>query len=316
MQPKSSTTYSLSKSNHKWTKFKQSNLKVASYFKELGQYAKAQKIKGCSTILKISDDGKFKNSWRCKDPLCPVCNWRKSVRNRIQVHQLLATESQQFPDMTYLFLTLTVKNVVGEDLKSELEIMGAAVSRMFQYKVLKESTMGYIRTTEVTINHGEPVITYHPHMHLLIMANKRYFSKQHNFYQTNDQLSNLWCRALRWQGAEKLVVNIKKIRPNKKGHDALLAAATEVGKYQVKSADYLTNDEKINLQVISDLSKSLKGKRLISFSGEFKKTRRKLKHDHQNDQMDFNTYTTTNNEFSESTAEWDYRLGKYSRTRI
>ncbi|WP_434433254.1 protein rep [Lactiplantibacillus paraplantarum] len=315
MQLKASTDHSLSKTNHKWTTLKRVNLKVADYFKELGQYAKTQKIKGCGTVLRVSNDGSFKSSWLCKDPLCPLCSWRKSVRNRVQVHQLLVAESQQFPDAIYLFLTLTVKNVIGEDLDSELQTMGRAVSLMFQRRALKESTMGYIRTTEVTVNHDGPVITFHPHMHLLVMANKNYFSKQHDFYQTTEQLSNLWCQALKWQGPEKLVVNIKKIRPNKKGHDALLAAATEVGKYQVKSTDYLTNDEEVNLQVISALSKGLKGKRLISFGDEFKKTRHNLKLNQQNDQTAFNSQPIITDELNESTVEWNYRLGKYSRTQ-
>ena len=51
-----------------------------------------------------------------------------------------------------MFLTLTVKNCRGEDLKSTIQMLLKGFDRMFRRAVFKKYVLGFIRSLEVTYN--------------------------------------------------------------------------------------------------------------------------------------------------------------------
>ena len=90
--------------------------------------------------------------------------------------------------------------------------------------------------------------------------------------------TDLWQKALR--SSYKPIVNVEAVRANKsKGKSSLLASAQETAKYQVKSADYMTDDDNRNQQVIDDLEQALAGTRQIGYGGLLKRIKRQLKLD-------------------------------------
>ncbi|WP_235803145.1 protein rep, partial [Ligilactobacillus acidipiscis] len=71
----------------------------------------------------------------CKKRLCPLCNWRKSMKNSSQLKQIIAEAVVREPKGRFLFLTLTVKNAYSaEELKSSLRALTKAFGKLSRYK--------------------------------------------------------------------------------------------------------------------------------------------------------------------------------------
>jgi len=64
-----------------------------------------------------------------------------------------------------------------------------------------------------------------------------------------------------------------------KRKSSLLPSAQEMAKYQIKSADYITDDDNRNQQVIDDLEQALAGTRQIGYGGLLKIIKKQLKLD-------------------------------------
>ncbi|KIO93791.1 hypothetical protein N624_2755 [Levilactobacillus brevis] len=69
-----------------------------------------------------------------------------------QLMQVLDEAHKQRKTGRFLFLTLTAENASGENLKQEVRKMGRAISKLFQYKKPAKNLLGYVRSTEITIN--------------------------------------------------------------------------------------------------------------------------------------------------------------------
>ena len=195
------------------------------------------------------------------------------MKNSGQLNQILKEALKREPKGRFLFLTLTAKNAEGAVLKPRLREMGRAVYKLFQYKRTAKNLLGYVRSTEVTVNDDGPVPVYHYHMHVLIFVKSTYFRADQ--YITQADWTKFWQRAMKLD--YQPVVNVKAVHPHpEKNKNSLLASAQETAKYQVKSADILTNEEGRDLQVIDDLEQGLAGTRQISYGGLLKQIRKEL----------------------------------------
>lgn len=82
-------------------------------------------IRGDDFLLRFirREDGSLKlyQAYFCKNCLCPMCNWRRSMKYSYQDTSRIVDEAiKQEPKARFLFLTLTVKNVEGEALNSTI----------------------------------------------------------------------------------------------------------------------------------------------------------------------------------------------------
>jgi len=109
----------------------------------------------------ILQDGKTLTSKYCNNRWCPVCN-------RIRTGKLIKGYMSELAKMQDpQFVTLTIPNVPGEDLKDTIEDM---ISTFIKIKNLFYGRRAYklngIRKVEVT--HNDETGEYHPHFHLVL----------------------------------------------------------------------------------------------------------------------------------------------------
>lgn len=250
---------------------------------EILKIKKAHNVRQCGNILefKATDEGYLKlyKTWFCKSKLCPVCNWRRAMKNSYQTQKIVEAVIQEKPSARWLFLTLSNRNSIdGETLEQSIKEMNQAFNRLFRYKKVAKNLIGFMRATEVTVNQKDG--SYNQHMHVLLCVENAYFRKKENYIQQKEWLE-LWQKALKVD--YKPVANVKAIKPNKKGDSSIEAAIKETSKYAVKASDYLTSDQEKDLEVVNDLEQGLYKKRMISYGGLLKIKHKELNLDNAED---------------------------------
>ena len=259
-----------------WKGKKLKNLELAESYKRLG-LKKAYRVKECGTLLsfkKIEEDLKklFKANF-CKDRLCPMCSWRRSMKVFGQVSKVMdrALEDKEY---RFLFLTLTVKNCTGEELSREIDKMFKSFELLFKRKEVKNIVIGYFRGLEVTHNldkNSKDYDTYHPHFHIILMVNKSYFTQSVQ-YISQKKWTELWKDCLKADYTP--IVNVKAFKTACK--EQTRKSICEVAKYTVKDNDYLVEDIEMTDNTVSILNNALKGRRLIAFGKKFRKIHKEL----------------------------------------
>lgn len=197
------------------------------------------------------------------------------MKNSGQLKKIVAEAHKQQPTGRFIFLTLTERNAVdGADLRLRLRALTQAFNKLIRYKKVVKNLLGYVRSTEITTNVNG---TYHQHLHVLLFVKNVYFKGSENYLSQVDW-TDLWQKALR--SSYKPIVNVEAVRANNsKGKSSLLVSAQETAKYQVKSADYMTDDDNRNQKVVDDLEQALAGTRQIGYGGLLKQIKKQLRLD-------------------------------------
>ena len=247
---------------------------------------KAEKISNCAeclTFKRETETGRLKlyQAYFCKVRLCPMCAWRRSLK--IAYHnKLIVEEANRQYKPAWIFLTLTVKNVEGDQLKQAIINMMQGYRKVFQYKKVKTGTLGFFRALEITKNHKEN--TYHPHFHVLIPVKRNYFGKS---YIKQAEWTSLWKRAMKLDYTP--IVHVQRVK-GKKGIDAEAIekevreameeqkAILEISKYPVKDTDVIRGNEvtEENLDTVYYLDDALNARRLIGYGGILKEIHKEL----------------------------------------
>ena len=273
-----------------WQGKKKRSLLMAEHHREAELIKKSERMYDCGNYLVFKiNEGRLKlyQAYFCKARLCPMCNWRRSLKIAFQNKKIIQ-EVNQREKVSWLFLTLTVQNVSGEDLKDTMDQMTKAFNRFTKYARFKKSVRGYFRAMEVTRNwdkQNQWYGTYHPHFHVLIAVPNDYFGRN---YIKQSEWTALWKRAM--QIDYQPIVHVQRVKPKKETTDFLAVeekmkqsiaeqnAIFEVSKYPVKDTDVIRGDKVTpeNVQTVKDLDKALAYKRLISYGGLLKEIHREL----------------------------------------
>lgn len=233
----------------------------------------AQRIEQCSRVLEFARSPpkqsgkqklKLKNAWFCRIRFCPVCQWRRSLRWQAKVYRALPALVRDFPDVRFLFITLTVKNCLIENLRAMLELMAKAWKRMTKLAIWP--AIGWVRSVEITRGKDGSA---HPHYHCLLMVKPAYFGAD---YLQQKDWAWLWGDALRINYSP--VVDVRVVRPEQrpwKKKEELLAAQiwgaiAEVLKYAVKPSD-MVKDHDWFLTLVDQVWKT----RAVAIGGILKK---------------------------------------------
>ncbi|MDH6599297.1 protein rep [Bacillus aerius] len=247
---------------------------------------KAEKISNCAECLAFKrekETGRLKlyQAYFCKVRLCSMCAWRRSLK--IAYHnKLIVEEANRQYKPAWIFLTLTVKNVEGDQLKQTITDMMQGYRKLFQYKKVKTGTLGFFRALEITKNHKEN--TYHPHFHVLIPVKRNYFGKS---YIKQTEWTSFWKKAMKLDYTP--IVHVQRVK-GKKGIDAEAIekevreaieeqkAILEISKYPVKDTDVIRGNEvtEENLDTVYYLDDALSARRLIGYGGILKEIHKEL----------------------------------------
>ena len=206
----------------------------------------------------------------CRDRLCPMCSWRKSLVTFSQLSDIMLRIDATTDGLVPIFLTLTMRNCGSSDLADCISLLLKSWSRMMNSKQNRRPfriAVGWFRALEITYNKKDG--TWHPHIHAILLVEPDYFENPDKYIDQRE-----WEAEWQWAlGVDyKPRVDVRTI----KGSQA--KAIAEVAKYTVKPGEWLDlddgdgTDERVEL-----LARVLKGRRLTAFGGLMKETRKALK---------------------------------------
>jgi plasmid rolling circle replication initiator protein Rep len=224
----------------------------------------------------------------CKNRFCPICSWKKARKDALALSIMMEYIKEEH-EKDFMFLTLTTPNVTADKLHEEIKQYNKSFQKLVKRTEVKRIIKGYARKLEVTYDNHSIISkkmykqrqayydlrglsvgdnnpnydTYNPHFHVLIAVNKSYFTDK-NYYINRNRWLELWQESTNNTGITQ--VDVRKVRENSKKE------VSELAKYSAKDSDYLVDEI-----VFEAFYKSLKGKRLIVYSGLFKDALKKFK---------------------------------------
>lgn len=246
----------------KWDMHRGNTQSVSEVYATRSDHSRrSKKLARCATVLYFEDTsnldktGAVKKSLSfvdyCDDRHCPACQWHKSKVNTAKVFSRLPAVESEFPNLRWLFLTLTVKNPPMRDLRETISDMNKAWGRLV--KVKRWPAVGWLRAVEVTKGKdGNP----HPHFHVMMAVNPGYFAG-HSYVKQDEWLA-MWRNAMRDESITQVDIRVVK---SKYGGE-LRAAIVETFKYNFKPSDVISDPD-----FLFGLTAQLRGLRFVATGG-------------------------------------------------
>lgn len=257
--------------------FKPKRVQAEKVFEMIGGLVsddRVDRLNHCGTILnflsnKEKDKSRLIKGNFCRDRFCPMCIWRKAIRDSLEVGVVMRALQEKFK-YKFIFATFTIPNVPGEILEETITEMSKALTKMMRKVRFKNAIHGFVRKIEVTYNSERN--DYHPHIHVIFAVDASYFKNPKKYIKHDE-----WLAEWRIVMENDLIdfVNLKRV-PDEQIENASL----EMAKYTVKGQDLA-----YSRKVLRVLVQALKGKRLITYSGVFKDYKKKLD-DKENHELD------------------------------
>lgn len=276
--------YSSTGKERPWKLHKQENLQLVKIYKTAREKninlitdSRLFDLEHCADTLLFAENAegkkKLKSANFCRLRLCPMCQWRRSLKMFGQVQTITDKILERDKSTRFLFATFTVKNVDAENLETCINILNNKflylVSKNKTFapaKKLKQNLLGYLKAVEVTYNTKDK--TYHPHLHVIFAVKSTFFKNKQN-YMTKKEWIELWQQAL---GVDyKPQTDIRAIK------SGTAKAVAEVAKYPVKTAPILSLPDDEAVEVLKTLTLSLHKKRFVAYGGIFKTIKQELK---------------------------------------
>ncbi len=248
------------------TQAKNQNIKVYEFIKNNPKIDITPKtlktIHDCGNIVKwaiepVQKQKKILYTESCKSRYCARCQSMKAVRDGLKIYTL-ANYLKKEKSRRFLFLTLTVPNVKGDELKKEIRAINKAFDVMMRRKQFEQFT-GFIAKLEITYNRKRD--DFHPHLHVLFSVEKGYFKKSNNEYLERDDLLEHWRSVMDNENITQ--VDIRALKDS--NEKDLIKSIQEVAKYEAKSSDFTANSK-----VFETFYFALKGAKMLRYGREFR----------------------------------------------
>mgnify|MGYP006295792509 CR=1 FL=1 len=323
--------YSTTGKRRPWRKRKEETHLLADAYFYAGYDNKAMRIDECGTYLEFSEcpnghEKRLKYANFCRERLCPMCQWRRSMKLAWQIKTVCHMALQE-RKLRFLSLTLTARNVPADYLKDEIGELMYSFRKFKGRKEVDRVLEGYFKALEVTYNSEEE--TYHPHFHVLLAVKPIYFT---NYYITHDRWAELWRQSMQVSYRPSVYVEAVKEKEGatqleedrKLYNDDMARAVAETGKYSVKVDDYIQEDVEATSEVIETLEEALKYRRMTSYGGILKEMYQRLNADdiesdevdliHTTDEDDNCQCRVCNSDLVDKVYNWNIGLSNYIRT--
>lgn len=245
---------------------KEKSSMLADTYHRLGYKDRAIRVSECGSFLQfalLSDcSRKLTAANFCRDRLCPMCNWRRSLKVFSQVSKVMDyLESQGY---RYLFLTLTLRNEAADKFPAMIQALYDGWRFLYhKNQVFKKVICGTLRTVEVTINREKN--TYHAHLHVVLAVRPDYFMSD---YIDQANWSSMWAHACDLDYSP--IVDIRQFK-SKSDSSGIGSAVAEACKYAMKDSEYLVGSDSLRASYVSVLLHGLAGRRLFDKTGCFRK---------------------------------------------
>lgn len=246
---------------------------------------------GSQLIYKACPEGHEKHligSFFCRIRLCPICSWRRALKHGHQAKRVLHDLVELYPNQQFLFLTLTVKNCRGDDLKAEINRLLKSWDKLSRRKFFKQAVRGWFRALEVTYSLKRK--DFHPHIHVILAVTPNYFGRD---YVKQERWVKEWQSALQVDYAP--VVDVRKAgerkRIGEKRGETLAPKeraklVAEASKYTVKSTDILRGSSATQEFVLKILDDALARRKLVAYGGELLEIFKKLNYEEVDETTD------------------------------
>lgn len=216
----------------------------------------------CGSIIGINDNGEIKAANFCKNKLCPVCAFRKSLKSFTDNMKIFNFIVDNF-EKQFIFLTLTIVN--KKKLSEGLTEINNGFKRFSNNRRFKKISKGYIRQLEITYNEKEK--TWHPHLHLIICVNKSYFKSAD--YTKQSEWADMWRESVRDYKIQ--AVDVRKF--NFSAEDRDFKPIFEISKYLAKVLELTSiKDKNEAINKIAELLDETYHMRQGTRSGLFRET--------------------------------------------
>lgn len=255
----------------KWKPKKDSNMTVANLYECIKLPRKAASLRSCGQSLvfgqNILPSGEIEGSRHlmsakfCKDRFCPVCAWRRSLKNIENLSQVCAACSVKY---SFRFLTLTIRNTT--DLQKGLDQLLSGWYVFSKSNVFKRHVFGYHRSLEITYN--STARTWHPHLHVLLAVAKNYGSGKKSDFWLKDDILDLWRSAARDDLISQVTINEPYYKDDK-GIKHYCGSSGRIGfKAVIEACKYESKDcIEYSPEVFRELVFACRGRRFYSYGG-------------------------------------------------
>ena len=282
-----------------WRPKKKKNIVLSKSLHRLGQCKKANRVWWCSsclTFMKNIGTGEMilEKAGFCRDRLCPMCQWRRSLRLFCQVSKVMDAVQQRRDDMVPVFITLTVRNCAGSALLSTVDEILKGWRNFNDHRKIRKIVVGWFRGLEVEydgdidisqeryernpsyydrigirVGDANPNYdTFHPHIHAILMVKKDYF-KSKDYMHTTD-----WVKL--WRTSMGLnydpVCDIRAVKSERGRYKEV----AEVAKYTFKDNEILTHENNMTDKLVGILGDALRYRRLFAYGGLLKEIAKEL----------------------------------------
>ena len=232
-----------------------------------------QKIANCALTLKadvllhedFQPETNLKAARLCNTRLCPFCEWRRTRAWRARLYDGLGRLYEDKPKLRGVFLTLTVRNCLLEELGDTLDHMNKSWNRLAQRSFFPTDL--WFRRTEITVgmtpSSGQAFA--HPHFHVLLLVKPSYFSTG---YVRQTEWQKQWMDAARLNYAPVIDVRSakQKLGSGLSSAGSAQAAVLEAAKYAAKATDLMELGP-----ATSEFHWQLRNRRLYALSSKLRK---------------------------------------------
>lgn len=254
---------------------KSRNLRMSQAFSRIGNDKAAEMLLDCGTYLDFghfSDDtNRLVSANFCKNRLCPVCSWRRSLKKYSDLSEVFDVLKNTHE---FVFLTLTERNCPADQLRDRMTHLKKSFRKWLRRQSLAVFDGCYM-SLEITYNDKHD--SYHPHLHIILCAPQgAYFGT--SAYMPFEKWLSEWREVGGYDYDPSIRVNkiANKTIYNQKTRKyvtvSLKKALKEVAAYSVKDCDFFKKSmsQEQSDRAISVIYEALRGFRLFEYYGIMK----------------------------------------------